>query len=77
MSFVALLPSFIDQSLLLLPQLSVLLLIILTIEFISLTLYAIGGQSLAHLLRERSNVQIMNRIAGTLMIGVGIWLITT
>ncbi len=75
--FVALLPPFIDQSLPLLPQLSVLLLIILTIEFFSLTLYAIGGQSLAHLLRERSNVRIMNRIAGTLMIGVGIWLITT
>ncbi len=75
--FVALLPPFIDQSLPLLPQLSVLLLIILTLEFLSLTMYAIGGQSLAHLLRERSNVRIMNRIAGTLMIGVGIWLITT
>ena len=72
--FIALLPPFIDRSLPLPPQMVVLLIMILTIEFISLVLYALGGQSLAHLLRKRSNVRIMNRIAGTLMIGVGIWL---
>ena len=72
--FIALLPPFIDRSLPLLPQMVVLLSMILCIEFICLVLYATGGQSLAHLLRKRSNVRIMNRIAGTLMIGVGIWL---
>lgn len=72
--FIALLPPFIDQALPLAPQLSVLLAIILMIEFICLVLYALGGQSLAHLLRQRSNVKIMNRFAGSLMIGVGIWL---
>ena len=74
--FIALLPPFIDRSLPLLPQLGVLISMILSIEFICLVLYAIGGQSLAHLLRKRSNVRVMNRIAGTLMIGVGAWLAT-
>ncbi len=74
--FIALLPPFIDQSLPLMPQMAALIWIILLIEFICLVLYALGGQSLAHLLRKRSNVRVMNRIAGTLMIGVGLWLAT-
>ena len=74
--FIALLPPFIDQSLPLLPQLSVLLVIILVLEFFCLILYAAGGQSLAHLLQKHSNVRLMNRIAGTLMMGVAVWLIT-
>ena len=73
--FIALLPPFIDQSLPLLPQLVVLIWMILLIEFICLILYALGGRSLAHLLRKRSNVRLLNRVAGSLMIGVGIWLI--
>ncbi len=72
--FIALLPPFIDQSLPLLPQLALLIGIILIIEFICLVLYAVGGQSLAHLLRKRSNVRLMNRLAGSLMLGVGVWL---
>ena len=72
--FIALLPPFIDQSLALRPQLVVLVSLILSIELICLVLYAMGGKSLAHLLRKRSNVRVMNRIAGTLMIGVGVWL---
>lgn len=74
--FIALLPPFIDQTLPLLPQMTMLVWMILLIEFICLILYALGGQSLAHLLRKRSNVRLMNRVAGTLMIGVGIWLAT-
>lgn len=74
--FIALLPPFIDQSLPLMPQMAALIWIILLIEFICLVLYALGGQSLAHLLSKRSNVRVMNRIAGSLMIGVGVWLAT-
>lgn len=48
---------------------------ILTMEFICLLLYATGGQALRHLLLDRGNVRLLNRIAGTLMIGVGLWLI--
>jgi len=74
--FIALLPPFVDQNLALAPQLIMFLIIILTLEFICLVLYALGGQSLSHLLRKRDNVRVMNRFAGTLMVGVGIWLIT-
>lgn len=74
--FIALLPPFIDQTLPLIPQMTMLIWMILCIEFICLILYALGGQSLAHLLRKRSNVRLMNRIAGSLMIAVGIWLAT-
>ena len=74
--FIALLPPFIDQSLPLLAQLSVLLVIILVLELICLILYAAGGQSLSHLLQRHSNVRLMNRIAGTLMMGVAVWLVT-
>lgn len=73
--FIALLPPFIDQSLPLAPQLSVLLVLILLIEFICLVLYASVGQSLSYLLCKRSNVQLMNRIAGSLMMGVAVWLV--
>lgn len=74
--FIALLPPFVDQTLALAPQLMAFLVIILTLELICLVLYALGGQSLSHLLRKSDNVRMMNRFAGTLMIGVGIWLIT-
>ncbi len=73
--FIALLPPFLDQSLPLAPQLSVLLVLILVLEFICLVLYATGGQSLAHLLRKSSNVRMMNRFSGTLMMGVALWLV--
>lgn len=74
--FIALLPPFIDQNLPLLPQITMLIWMILLIEFICLILYALGGQSLAHLLRKRSNVRLMNRITGSLMIAVAVWLAT-
>jgi len=73
--FIALLPPFIDQTLALMPQLFILIGIILIIEFICLILYALGGQSLAHLLRNSHNVRLMNRLSGSLMIGVGVWLV--
>lgn len=72
--FIALLPPFIDPTKALTPQLVVLVSIILCIEFICLLAYASGGKSLRAFLQQRGNVQIMNRIAGTLMFGVGIWL---
>lgn len=72
--FIALLPPFIDYKQQLLFQLSILLGIILLIEFLSLMLYAGGGRTLNRLLMKKSNVQILNRIAGTMMVGVGIWL---
>jgi len=72
--FVTLLPPFLDQSQPLAPQLSVLVALILLLEFMCLIIYASGGKALRHLLMDRGNVKLMNRIAGSLMIGVGVWL---
>lgn len=72
---VSLLPPFIDARIPLGPQLIVLVCIILVIEFCCLLLYAGGGKSLRTFLNRSGNVQVMNRIAGVLMCGVGIWLL--
>ncbi|QSP94737.1 LysE family translocator [Marinobacter salinisoli] len=72
--FVALLPPFIDNSLPMTSQLTALILIILLLEFICLQLYAHGGRGLRTLLRQGSGVRTVNRVAGSLMIAVGIWL---
>ncbi|HCG9122611.1 TPA: LysE family translocator [Vibrio parahaemolyticus] len=71
---VSLLPPFIDQSKALAPQLMVLVSIILLFEFICMSLYATGGKGLKRVLGQSKNVRLMNRFAGTLMMGVGVWL---
>ncbi|NMT19532.1 LysE family translocator, partial [Vibrio parahaemolyticus] len=48
---------------------------ILLFEFICMSLYATGGKGLKHVLGQSKNVRLMNRIAGTLMMGVGVWLL--
>ncbi|MBJ7551333.1 LysE family translocator [Marinomonas ostreistagni] len=72
--FVALLPPFLHPELPLANQLVSLIAIILLLEFCCLLIYASGGRTMRSLLMKSGNVRIMNRIAGTLMIGVGIWL---
>ncbi|MDX1635232.1 MAG: LysE family translocator [Marinobacter sp.] len=72
--FIALLPPFIDSNLPMGPQLAVLILIILALEFLCLQLYAHGGKQLRQALRSGAGVRVMNRIAGSLMILVGAWL---
>lgn len=72
--FVALLPPFIDYQLPITPQIIILLLLMLTIEFICLIAYASGGRLLSSFLKNRSNVNLINRIAGSLIISVAIWL---
>ncbi|KHD26036.1 LysE family translocator [Vibrio sp. MarTm2] len=74
---ISLLPPFIDQNAALTPQLIVLVSIILLFEFICMTLYATGGKGLKRLLGQSQNVRLMNRIAGTLMMGVGVWLLAS
>ncbi|MGL6117573.1 hypothetical protein [Plesiomonas sp.] len=53
---------------------SVLVGIIMITEFSCLVLYASGGRTLRHFLQKSGNVRLMNRIAGSLMLLVGIWL---
>ncbi|TVU88868.1 LysE family translocator [Vreelandella titanicae] len=72
--FMVLLPPFLDSSRPLPGQLSLLIAVILTIEFASMLVYATGGKTLRSVLGKSGNVRLLNRIAGTLMIGVGLWL---
>lgn len=71
----SLLPPFIDHSRPLGTQLLLMLTIVLTMEFGCLLAYASGGQALRHLLLKQGNVRLLNRLTGSLMIGIGIWLI--
>ena len=71
---ISLLPPFIDQSASLTPQLMFLVSIILVSEFVCMTLYATGGKGLKHALGKTQNVRMMNRISGSLMMAVGVWL---
>ncbi|QXB29508.1 LysE family translocator [Aeromonas sp. FDAARGOS 1405] len=71
---ISLLPPFISADKPMAPQISALVALILVIEFSCLLLYASGGRTLRHFLAKSGNVTLMNRIAGTLMLGVGVWL---
>ena len=71
---VSLLPPFINKQYALIPQLSLLVAIILVSEFTCMMLYATGGKTIGKLLTQQSNVKLLNRISGTLMIMVAIWL---
>ncbi|WKE65365.1 LysE family translocator [Gallaecimonas kandeliae] len=71
---VSLLPPFIDTARSLPGQLGLLVGIILCTEFGCLMLYAAGGKSMGRFLGSGNNLALVNRIAGTLMMGVGLWL---
>ncbi|APW64779.1 MULTISPECIES: LysE family translocator [Arcobacteraceae] len=72
--FIALLPPFIDDSLPMTSQLVVLIIMILLLEFLCLIIYASGGKTLRKLLQDSSNVRLVNKVAGTLMMIIGVWL---
>jgi threonine/homoserine/homoserine lactone efflux protein len=72
--FIALLPPFINNQAPLAGQLVTLVSIILLLEFLCLLLYASGGRTLSRVLMQKGKVQLMNRIAGSLMLGVALWL---
>jgi len=71
----SLLPPFINTQQPLLPQASLLIAIILVLELICLLLYATGGRALRSLLQKQNNVKMMNRIAGSMILGVAVWLV--
>jgi threonine/homoserine/homoserine lactone efflux protein len=71
---IALLPPFINTEVSVVPQMIVLLLVIMLSEFVCMMIYATGGKTLKSLLSQGSNVRLLNRISGSLMVGVGIWL---
>lgn len=71
---ISLLPPFIDINDNLAPQLTILLSIIMLTEFLCMMVYATGGKSLRFFINSGNNIHWMNRIAGSLMIFVGLWL---
>lgn len=71
---ISLLPPFINVQYSVAPQLAVLVGIILLSEFMCMMIYATGGKSLRLFLSKSDNLQWLNRIAGSLMMLVGVWL---
>jgi len=71
---ISLLPPFINKQYSLAPQLSVLVIVILISEFTCMMLYATGGKTIGKVLSQQSNVKRLNRVSGTLMIAVALWL---
>jgi len=71
----SLLPPFIDRSYPVIPQMSVLLGILLGIEFICLVIYACGGRRLGTFLNHNGGTDLLNKTAGVIMIGVSGWLV--
>lgn len=71
----ALLPPFIDVTRPLAPQMAVLLVLMVAIEFTSLLIYASGGRTLSEILLRRGQAQWLNRVAAGLMVGVAGWLV--
>ncbi|MCF7499958.1 LysE family translocator [Pseudoalteromonas sp. L1] len=71
---ISLLPPFINVDAAVAPQLAILLSIIMLSEFICMLIYATGGKSLRVFLDKGDNVKWLNRIAGALMMVVGVWL---
>ncbi len=71
---ISLLPPFINVDAAVAPQLAILLSIIMLSEFICMLIYATGGKSLRVFLDKGDNVKWLNRIAGALMMAVGVWL---
>lgn len=74
---VALLPPFINSNYALPPQLFVLVAIILISEFICMLIYATGGKSIGKLLTKKDNVKILNKLSGSLMVFIALWLLVS
>ncbi|WP_440877279.1 LysE family translocator [Thalassotalea sp. PLHSN55] len=71
---VSLLPPFISANHPFVPQLIALIVIIVITEFSSLMVYATGGKTIGKLLVKSDNVKLLNKLSGTIMVLVGIWL---
>lgn len=71
---VSLLPPFISVSQPVAPQMAVLVCIIMLCELGCMLAYAGGGKSLRVFLNTGDNIRWLNRIAGSLLVLVGVWL---
>jgi len=72
---VSLLPPFINSQQSLAPQLIILVTLILLSEFICMTLYAVGGKTLASYLSKNNKISLLNKMSACLMLIVALWLL--
>ena len=73
---IALLPGFVVTESLLVPQFAIMLIIMLSTEFVSMTLYATGGQWLATRLNNDSGLLSVNRIAAGMLSLAAVWVLS-
>jgi threonine/homoserine/homoserine lactone efflux protein len=73
---VALLPGFVVTESPLVPQFAIMLIIMLSTEFLSMTLYATGGQWLATRLSNDSGLLSVNRIAAGMLSLAAVWVLS-
>lgn len=73
---IALLPGFVASDGSLLPQFLIMMGIMLTTEFISMTVYATGGQWLASRLSNNSGMINANRIAASMLTIAALWVLS-
>jgi threonine/homoserine/homoserine lactone efflux protein len=73
---VALLPGFVVTESPLVPQFAIMLIIMLSTEFLSMTLYATGGQWLATRLSNDSGLLSVNRIAAGILFLAAVWVLS-
>jgi threonine/homoserine/homoserine lactone efflux protein len=73
---VALLPGFVVTESPLVPQFAMMLIIMLSTEFLSMTLYATGGQWLATRLSNDSGLLSVNRIAAGMLFLAAVWVLS-
>ena len=73
--FIALLPPFISNDLPVATQVSIMLALIILIEFCCLVIYTCCGRAMSSFFQRSGNLQIMNRVAGALVMAVGIWMV--
>lgn len=73
---IALLPGFVVTESPLVPQFAMMLIIMLSTEFLSMTLYATGGQWLATRLSNDSGLLSVNRIAAGMLSLAAVWVLS-
>ena len=73
---IALLPGFVASDGPLFPQFLIMMGIMLTTEFISMTVYATGGQWMASRLSDGTGVMNANRIAGSMLTLAALWVLS-
>ena len=73
---IALLPGFVVTESPLVPQFAIMLIIMLSTEFLSMTLYATGGQWLATRLSNDSGLLSVNRIAAGMLFLAAVWVLS-